>query len=109
MSEPSLIEREAKVLEDLAQGATERAAGEAKLTGELATRGVTIESEYRSARRALEQKIAQAERDAVAEVRASAVDIAIEAARKVLADKVDARTGAELFASSLQELKAKLN
>ena len=56
-----------------------------------------------------EQKIGQAERDAVNEVRASAVDIAVEAARKLLGDKVDAKTGAELFKSSLQEVKAKLN
>jgi F-type H+-transporting ATPase subunit b len=56
-----------------------------------------------------EQKIAQAEREAVNEVRASAVDIAVEAARKLLAEKVDATTGAELFNSSLQEVKSKLN
>jgi F-type H+-transporting ATPase subunit b len=56
-----------------------------------------------------EQKIAQAEQEAVNEVRASAVDIAVEAARKLLAQKVDAKTGAELFKSSLQEVKSKLN
>ncbi|HEY2156414.1 MAG TPA: hypothetical protein VGH33_12340, partial [Isosphaeraceae bacterium] len=60
MSEPSLIEREVGVLDSLNRNASERAAGEAKLTGELATRGVTIEAEYRSARRTLEQKAAQA-------------------------------------------------
>jgi F-type H+-transporting ATPase subunit b len=66
--------------------------------------------EYVARRTALaEQKIGQAERDAVNEVRASAVDIAIEAARKLLGDKVDAKTGTELFKSSLQEVKAKLN
>jgi len=56
-----------------------------------------------------EQKIAQAERDAVSEVRSSAVDIAIEAARSVLAGKVDARTDADLFKASVQELQTKLN
>ena len=56
-----------------------------------------------------EQKIAQAEQEAVNEVRATAVDIAVEAARKLLAEKVDAKTGAELFKSSLQEVKSKLN
>jgi F-type H+-transporting ATPase subunit b len=56
-----------------------------------------------------EQKIGQAEREAIAEVRANAVDLAVEAARKVLGDKVDARTGADLFKSSLAEIKAKLN
>ena len=56
-----------------------------------------------------EQKIAQAEREAINEVRASAVDIAAEAARKLMELKVDAKAGAELFKSSLNDLKAKLN
>ncbi|UDL91765.1 F0F1 ATP synthase subunit B [Mesorhizobium sp. PAMC28654] len=66
--------------------------------------------EYVARRTALaEQKIGQAERDAVAEVRASAVDIAVEAARALLAGKVDAKAGADLFKASLQDVKAKLN
>jgi S-DNA-T family DNA segregation ATPase FtsK/SpoIIIE len=60
MSEPSLIEREVQVLQDLEKQAAERAAGEARYTGELAARTEAIESEYRTARRTLEQKIAQA-------------------------------------------------
>lgn len=56
-----------------------------------------------------EQKIAQAEREAVNEVRSSAVDIAVEAARQILADESSPKAGADLFKSSLQELKAKLN
>lgn len=51
----------------------------------------------RAAPRWPEQKIAQAERDAVDESRSTAVDIAIEAARKVLATKVDAGADAALF------------
>lgn len=66
--------------------------------------------EYVARRAALaEQKIGQAERDAVNEVRASAVDIAVEAARKLLGDKVDAKVDADLFKTSLQQVKAKLN
>lgn len=66
--------------------------------------------EYVTRRTALaEQKIEQAEREAVIEVRASAVDIAVEAARKLLADKIDAKSGAALFKSSLQEVKSRLN
>ena len=66
--------------------------------------------DYVSRRTALaEQKIGQAEREAIAEVRSSAVDLAVEAARQVLAVKVDAKGGAELFKASLQEVKAKLN
>jgi len=56
-----------------------------------------------------EQKIAQAERDAVAEVRGRAVDIAIEAAGQVLADKVGSGKDASLFKSALDEVKTRLN
>ena len=66
--------------------------------------------EYVARRTALaEQKIAQAEREAVNEVRSSAVDIAVEAARKLLGEKLDAKAGADLFKASLQEVKANLN
>lgn len=66
--------------------------------------------EYVTRRTALaEQKIAQAEREAVNEVRSSAVDIAVEAARKLLGEKLDAKAGADLFKASLQEVKANLN
>jgi len=66
--------------------------------------------EYVGRRTALaEQKIAQAERDAVNEVRVSAVDIAVEAATRLLADKVDAKADAALFKSALADVKARLN
>jgi F-type H+-transporting ATPase subunit b len=56
-----------------------------------------------------EQKIAQAEREAVNEVRSLAVDIATDAARKVLAAKSDAKLAADLFKSSVAAVKSKLN
>lgn len=66
--------------------------------------------EYVARRTALaEQKIGQAERDAVNEVRARAVDVAVEAARSVLAAKVDGKVDADLFKASVAELKARLN
>ncbi|TJU93384.1 MAG: F0F1 ATP synthase subunit B [Mesorhizobium sp.] len=66
--------------------------------------------DYVTRRTALaEQKIGQAERDAISEVRASAVDIAVEAARALLAAKVDVKAGADLFEASLADVKAKLN
>lgn len=66
--------------------------------------------EYVSRRTTLaEQKIAQAERDAVNEVRSRAVDIAVAAAGNILSDKVDAKTNGELFKSSLEELKSRMN
>lgn len=66
--------------------------------------------EYVARRTALaEQKITQAERDAVNEVRSRAVDIAVAAAGDILDDKVDTKKRGELFKSSLQELKTNMN
>lgn len=56
-----------------------------------------------------ELKIAQAERDAVAEVRSAAVDIAVEAARKILAEKAGGAAAADLFKESIAAVKSKLN
>ena len=66
--------------------------------------------EYVARRAALaELKIGQAERDAVNEVRSIAVDVATEAARAVLAAKLDAKASAELFKDSLTAVQTKLN
>ena len=66
--------------------------------------------DYVARRNALaEQKIAQAERDAVNEVRSNAVDIAVEAASRLLADKIDAKADAGLFKASLDDVKSRLN
>jgi F-type H+-transporting ATPase subunit b len=76
----------------------------------LASEAAKKTEEYVARRTVLaEQKIGQAEREAVSEVRASAVDIAVEAARALLAAKVDAKAGADLFKSALDDVKAKLN
>jgi F-type H+-transporting ATPase subunit b len=56
-----------------------------------------------------EQKIAQAEADAVNAVRATAVDIAVAAAGKILGGKADPKLQAELFKQSLGDIKARLN
>jgi len=66
--------------------------------------------EYVARRTALaEQKIGQAEREAVAEVRSVAVDVATEAARSLLAAKLDEKASAELFKDSLKAVQSKLN
>jgi len=56
-----------------------------------------------------EQKIERAEREAINEVRSRAVDIAVEAARRVIRDTVDAGASDALFQSSLRDVQAKLN
>ena len=55
-----------------------------------------------------EQKIAQAESDAVNAVRASAVDLAIAASSKLLEGR-DSKANADLFKQALVDVKAKLN
>ncbi|TPI37012.1 F0F1 ATP synthase subunit B [Mesorhizobium sp. B3-1-6] len=76
----------------------------------LASEAAKKTEDYVARRTALaEQKIGQAEREAISEVRASAVDIAVEAARALLAAKVDVKAGADLFKSALDDVKAKLN
>ncbi|MGN6551122.1 MAG: F0F1 ATP synthase subunit B [Pararhizobium sp.] len=62
--------------------------------------------EYVARRTAMaEQKIRQAEQDATNEVRASAVDLAVAAAQKLLSEKADAAAVASLFNASVGELK----
>ena len=56
-----------------------------------------------------EQKIGQAEAQAVAEVRAAAVDVAVAAAQRVLADKVSGKTQTDLFERSLDEVRQRMN
>jgi F-type H+-transporting ATPase subunit b len=66
--------------------------------------------EFVARRNALsEQKIKQAETEAVNAVRAAAVDLAIAATEKVLAKKTDDGVQAALFKASISEVKSRLN
>ncbi|MGO4437644.1 F0F1 ATP synthase subunit B [Rhizobium sp. RAF56] len=56
-----------------------------------------------------EQKIKQAEVEAMKAVRSAAVDLAIAAAETVLAKKADAKVQSELFKSAVGDVKARLN
>ncbi len=55
------------------------------------------------------QRIAQAEQQALADVRAAAVDIAIAATGKLLSDKLDAGKQEALVDGAIKELQGKLN
>ena len=78
--------------------------------GLLAEEAHAKTEEYVARRTAIaEQKIGQAEQEAINEVRANAVDLAVEAARQILGSKVDAKASTDRFKSSVQEVKAKLN
>lgn len=56
-----------------------------------------------------EQKIKQAEADAINSVRAVAVDIAIAAAESVITAKSDEATQSALFAKAISDVKTRLN
>jgi F-type H+-transporting ATPase subunit b len=56
-----------------------------------------------------QDKIARAETQAIADVRAVAADVAISAARRVIASKVDASKDASLIEKSISELASKLH
>jgi F-type H+-transporting ATPase subunit b len=56
-----------------------------------------------------EEKIARAERQAISDVRGAAVDAAVQAAQRLLAEKASGETGQSLIESSISDLKAKLN
>ena len=100
-------QRKRKEAEKEAQEIVESARHEADM---LVREAKQKTEEYVARRTALaEQKIGQAERDAVNEVRSNAVDIAVAAARKLLADKVDATVAEKLFKSSVQDVKTRLN
>ncbi|WP_102960285.1 F0F1 ATP synthase subunit B [Mangrovicella endophytica] len=65
--------------------------------------------EYVARRTAMaETKIAQAENDAIAEVRASAVDIAVAAAGRIIAER-NAGTSGNLTDRSIAEVRQRLN
>ena len=56
-----------------------------------------------------EDKIARAEAQAVNDVRASAVQAAVSAAEKILAERVTGDAAKQLIDTSINELKGKLN
>ncbi|MCT7373622.1 F0F1 ATP synthase subunit B [Chelativorans salis] len=100
-------QRKRKEAEQEAEEMVAAAKREAKI---IVAEAKTKTEEYVTRRTALaEQKIAQAEQDAVNEVRARAVDVAVAAASSILADKVDGKVSGALFDNSLKEVKSKLN
>jgi F-type H+-transporting ATPase subunit b len=56
-----------------------------------------------------ETKIAQAEAQAVADVRAAAAEAAVAAAEKILAQTVKGKPADDLIAQGIRDVKAKLN
>ena len=97
------------------QQTAEREAAEivagAKLEAErLATEAKARMEEFVARRTKMaETKIAQAEAQAVADVRAAAADAAVAAAEKILTDSVKGKIADDLIARGIGDVKAKLN
>ncbi len=65
---------------------------------------VNLDAAFKRREKAALEKITQAEAQAMAEVRNEAVDLAVAAARRILAEGLDAERGAALIGKSIQEL-----
>ncbi len=59
--------------------------------------------------KAAEEKIARAEAQAVADVRAAAVDLAVKASESILKGKLAGEAGTSLLDAAIRDLKGKLN
>ena len=93
-------DREADAIVVAAKTEAERLAAEAK---------AKVEDFVARRTKVAEAKIAQAEAQALADVRAAAADAAVAAAEKILSDTAQGKVGDDLITQGVQELKAKLN
>lgn len=100
-------QRKAKAAETEAAGIVEQAKREAVA---LAAEGKRRIEEYVESRtRLAETKIAQAEQQALQEVRALSADLAVAAAERLLGERVQGEGGTVLVARSIADVKTKLN
>jgi F-type H+-transporting ATPase subunit b len=93
-------DREAEAIVVAAKAEAERLAAEAK---------AKVEDFVARRTQLAEAKIAQAEAQALADVRAAAADAAVAAAEKILSETTKGKVGDDLIAKGIRELKAKLN
>lgn len=100
-------QRKAKEAESEAESIVSEAKAEARRMTEETNKALAEMIERRT--KAAELKIAQAETQAVAEVRSIAADVAIAAAQSVLSSKVAGTTADALIAKGIADVKAKLN
>lgn len=94
-----------------AEEEAEQIVSDAKSEAERMTEEANAKLEDMIARRtkAAEDKISQAENQAVAEVRARAADLAIAAAERILSDKVKGQVADDLVAQSMDAVRTRLN
>jgi len=93
--------------ESEAQAIVKQAQQEAEaLTAEAKTR---VEDYVTRRTRAVEQRIAQAETQAIADVKSRAIDVAAAAAARILAESAKGETGDALVARSITAVRSNLN
>ena len=94
-----------------AEGEAEAIIAQAKREAEaLATESRARIEDYVVRRtKAVEARIAQAESQAVAEVRSRAIDVATAAAGRILAEEAKGKTGEELIDRSIESVRKNLN
>ena len=83
------------------------AKAEAERIGEQAARDLEAALERRT--RQAEEKIAQEEAKAIADVRNTAIDIALAAAREIIAEQLDAKAGGALIDQAIAALPQRLH
>ncbi len=93
-------EKEVEEIVELARAEAVRLSSEMQLS-------LSAQAERRG--KMVEEKIAQAEAQAIQEVRAAAVDAAISAARELIASQLSAEKGGELIAQSIADVRSKLH
>lgn len=100
-------QRKAREADEEAKTIIDQAKREAESLAEE-TRKATAESLERRTKLA-EEKIARAETQAVADVRRTAVNAAVQAAESILKEKASGKVGDQLINEALADLKGKLN
>ncbi|MBL6958524.1 MAG: F0F1 ATP synthase subunit B [Rhodospirillales bacterium] len=100
-------ERKQRDAADDAKEIVERARREAEAIGDQAASA--LEEQLKRRQQMAEERIAQAENAAVEEVRRQAVEVAIEATRKVLSEQLDAKKADALVEKAIKELPDKLH
>ena len=100
-------QRKQRAADDEAKAIIEEARREAEAMKAESARSLKEQLERRT--KLAEEKIARAEAQAVSEVRAAAVDVAMSTAERLIAEKLAADGGAELMSRSIRDLKGKLN
>jgi F-type H+-transporting ATPase subunit b len=90
-----------------AEAIVARAKADAERIGAEAVAALEAQLKRREAQAT--QRIAQSEAQAVSEVRAAAVDVAIEAARRLLRESLDEQRGGALINTTIAELAGQLH